>query len=274
MTKELIEEALERAAIGADVDPIDAARLLNELADALEAATRAPVQGEPNDDRESPRVSMEVIREYRHILAWLEEQSALRAPTGDTMHGLAAEALSVLIEHEYSRHKIPLYGMLDVWQALYETSHPEWDEFYEKHGYAETWARLLDEVRSRATVPDAATERERADLWRSLDWMLWGVGMNDVFREPLADKMIAALSDAEFAQAQDLIRGWDVRRGGPHERNLFVELRAERDAALAAVERVRAAVNGPHPANSGLDSFTLAHISEALDGAPEPEVKP
>lgn len=37
MTKELIEEARERATIGADVDPIDAARLLNELADALEA---------------------------------------------------------------------------------------------------------------------------------------------------------------------------------------------------------------------------------------------
>lgn len=48
MTKELIEEARERATIGADVDPIDAARLLNELADALEATTRAPVQGEPN----------------------------------------------------------------------------------------------------------------------------------------------------------------------------------------------------------------------------------
>lgn len=52
--------------------------------------------------------------------------------------------------HEYSRHTIPLYGMLDLWMALYGTSHPQFDEFYEKHGYAETWARLLAEVRSRA----------------------------------------------------------------------------------------------------------------------------
>lgn len=50
----------------------------------------------------------------------------------------------------------------------------------------------------------------------------------------------------------------------------LARLAAERDAALAVAERVRAAVNGPHPANSGLDSFTLAHVSSALDEAPEP----
>ena len=63
--------------------------------------------------------------------------------------------------HEYSRHTIPLYGMLDLWMALYGTSHPQFDEFYEKHGYAETWARLLAEVRSRAAAgaaPQAESE--------------------------------------------------------------------------------------------------------------------
>lgn len=46
---------------------------------------------------------------------------------------------------------IPLYAMLDVWTALYGTSHPEFDEFYAEHGYSETWARLLAEIRKRQT---------------------------------------------------------------------------------------------------------------------------
>lgn len=110
----------------------------------------------PEQVEAAARVSMEVLSEYRKIAAWLEAQASTRGPVGDTMHGLASEALTNLIEHEYSRHTIPLYGMLDLWMALYGTSHPRFDEFYEKHGYAETWARLLDEVRSRAPVPDAA----------------------------------------------------------------------------------------------------------------------
>ena len=102
----------------------------------------------PNPTAEqAERLSMEVLNEYRKIAAWLEAQAATRGPVGDTMHGLAAEALTNLIEHEYSRHKIPLYGMLDLWMALGVTSHPEFDEFYDEHGYAETWSRLLDGVR-------------------------------------------------------------------------------------------------------------------------------
>jgi len=102
----------------------------------------------PNPTPEqADRISMEVLDEYRKIAAWLESQAAVRGPAGDTMHGLAAEALTTLINHEYSRHTIPLYGMLDVWRAIHGTSHPEFDEFYAEHGYAETWARLLDSVR-------------------------------------------------------------------------------------------------------------------------------
>lgn len=52
---------------------------------------------------------------------------------------------------------IPLYGMLDVWTALYGTSHPEFDEFYAEHGYAETWARILAAVREHRPVQGATT---------------------------------------------------------------------------------------------------------------------
>lgn len=94
-------------------------------------------------------VSAEVLDEYRKVVEWLERTAAVLGPAGDTMHGLAAEALSRLIEREQHRHRIPLYAMLDLWMALYQTSHPEFDEFYAEHGYAETWARLCAEVRAR-----------------------------------------------------------------------------------------------------------------------------
>lgn len=132
-----------------DLSDHDHADTVIGLLDRL--ASRAAVP-----DAQAERVSMEVLNEYRRIAAWLESQAALRGATGDTMHGLAAEALATLIDHEYSRHTIPLYGMLDVWTALYGTSHPEFDEFYDEHGYAEAWSRLMAEIRSRAAVPDAA----------------------------------------------------------------------------------------------------------------------
>lgn len=43
-------------------------------------------------------MSTEVLDEYRRIQQWLERQDALLGPVGDTMHGLAAEALDRLIE--------------------------------------------------------------------------------------------------------------------------------------------------------------------------------
>lgn len=104
------------------------------------------------DDLQQARISTEVLNEYRKIAAWLEAQAATRGPVGDTMHGLAAEALTKLIEMGYSRHMIPLYGMLDVWMATRGTSHPEFDQFYSEHGYAETWSRLLADVRALAAA--------------------------------------------------------------------------------------------------------------------------
>lgn len=43
------------------------------------------------------RISPDVLAEYRRIAGWLETQAALRGPAGDTMHGLAAEALNDLL---------------------------------------------------------------------------------------------------------------------------------------------------------------------------------
>lgn len=119
------------------------------------AESRAVLEAAPSD---TDRLSMEVIEEYRRIATWLESKAAVTGPVGDTMHGLAAEAMTRLIDREYAAHKIPAYAMLDVWQALYGTSHPEFDEFYAKHGYAETWARLLAAVCTSQPVQVEVTE--------------------------------------------------------------------------------------------------------------------
>ncbi len=209
------------------------------IADAILAAgfSRAVVP-----DAQAERVSMEVLNEYRTIAAWLESQAALRGATGDTMHGLAAEALATLIDHEYSRHTIPLYGMLDVWMALHGTSHPDFDEFYDEHGYAEAWSRLMAEIRSRTAVPDAATD--------------------------------------ELARIKPLFE--NLSREYPSECNKRVKAEAERDAALAAIERIRQAVSG-HPECDRYEEGDViscgwksayASVVAALDGAPEPEEKP
>lgn len=128
-------------------------------------------------------MSAEVLDEYRRIQQWLERQAALLGPVGDTMHGLAAEALDRLIEREHTRHRVPLYGMLDIWQALYGTSHPEFDEFYAEHGYAETWARLCAEVDARR--PDNA-------VWAAHDRKIAA----EAFREARDD--LAAMVDDDL----------------------------------------------------------------------------
>lgn len=50
-------------------------------------------------------------------------------------------------------------------------------------------------------------------LWSVLDWALWGNGMADVFREPLADKMVACLTAEERRKAEELIERWHTLKG-------------------------------------------------------------
>lgn len=73
-------------------------------------------------------------------------------------------------------------------------------------------------------MPDGT---KRDELWSVLDWTLWGAGMADTFREPIADKMVAALTDDERAQALRLIQRWRGLRGDPQDRLLYEQLRDE-----------------------------------------------
>lgn len=143
----------------------------------IEAAARKWIERLDSDAHwaRSPGAREKASSEKK-ILEWLLEAAAGVAPPAPSeyaycpIHGdlLAANRSyrcgNAPTGHEYSRHTIPLYGMLDLWMALYGTSHPQFDEFYEKHGYAETWARLLAEVRSRAAA-GVAPPAESAQPW-------------------------------------------------------------------------------------------------------------
>lgn len=92
-----------------------------------------------------------------------------------------------------------------------------------------------------AASPAVPQARERGELWNILDWSLWGNGMADTFRDPLADKMIAALTDAEYEQATALIERWKRLRGDQAYRKLYEDQRAE-------IERLKA-LSAPAPAD-------------------------
>lgn len=51
------------------------------------------------------------------------------------------------------------------------------------------------------------------ELWSLLDWSMWGAGMGDVLREPLADAMTAAISDRQRADALRIMKWWTEDRG-------------------------------------------------------------
>ncbi len=110
------------------------------------------------------RIGLQMWREAdRDILAMRKAEAALAvfekayAPTDDERccdHPKCPGASLCCCQGKPGEHggTIPLYGMLDVWMALYGTSHPEFDEFYAEHGYADTWARILAAVRAHRTV--------------------------------------------------------------------------------------------------------------------------
>ena len=205
---ELIAALRERAASDSP-----AHTLMNEAADALEAATRVPVRGEPSDDREG----LITERTYGHGSITLT-------------HYRSSGRIGVVQRGENS--------VMDVTDLLV---------FLQDSG--------LDEDLSRAAVPDAATgELDKVTLDR----------LQELAEERGYDKGFAA--------------GW--KSGGRTADLLAPKLRkaqAERDAALAAIERVRA-IHEQHPRwpdkCGGCDGYYPCATAAALDGAPEPEEKP
>jgi hypothetical protein len=83
-------------------------------------------------------------------------------------------------------------------------------------------------------------EPKHGELWSLLDWTFWGSGMGDVFREPLADTMLAALTPEQREQAEQLMEAWHASGRQPLGRRRYEELNAELKEAQEAIARVRA----------------------------------
>lgn len=118
------------------------------------------------------------------------------------------------------------------------------------------------------TNTPANAKPPRDELWSVLDWTLWGAGMADTFREPLADKMVAAITDDEHAQALRLIERWQsLRRDsvglGPRGRQLYEQLREEVRERQHLVEQLAANV---HDARIDRDRWRRIALRIALAG--------
>ena len=186
--------------------------LIHGLVDALEAAARVPVQGEPNDDRE-----------------------------------------------ELERILIALHPDASDWELCF----------------------AVDAILARATVPDASTEAKQPEGWSNDD-------ANAAFEE--ADNRFGNWRGGERHEFADgCYNGFKLGAEWQKARETFIsykaiadEARAERDAAHAAIERVRALHSVAYSGNSrSPNAFCATCITSwpcptvaALDGAPEPEEKP
>lgn len=88
-------------------------------------------------------------------------------------------------------------------------------------------ARVLAALDWRADCEAVPRPPVRGELWSLLDWTFWGSGMGDLFREALADTMLAALSPEQRAQAEALMQGWHDSGRQPLGRRRYEELEAE-----------------------------------------------
>jgi hypothetical protein len=146
--------------------------------------------------------------------------------------------------------------------------------------------------------PEPADEARETELWQVLDWSLWGNGLADVLRFPMADVMVAALTDEQREQAEACIKAWHERRGPSmavgegtelqRQRDLLAwlhaEARWERDQALLEIDRAnnawreivdqweRGHDNDVLPYTAQLEGEIAALKAEAAE-APEPEVE-
>ena len=195
-TNELIEELRERA-----VSDSPAHTLMREAADALEAAARVPVQGEPNDDREA---LIEALVED----AWEGHDEVLDRDHLDLIAG-------AVIDAGFSRATVPdaaFYGACGV--ELCETCLPLFDA-------------ANREIEGTGSVPDAATAalgRDRLhDAVNALPNHVWDAVNEIADTEGFTDALLAALDGAPEPEAGTKVVIGKQNRGDDGEFWTFTE---------------------------------------------------
>lgn len=64
-------------------------------------------------------------------------------------------------------------------------------------------------------------------LWSAIDWTLWGHGLNDVAREPIATAMVNAIPADDIDRIVPVMLAWKARRGWPALHEEYAKLRDE-----------------------------------------------
>jgi DNA repair exonuclease SbcCD ATPase subunit len=110
---------------------------------------------------------------------------------------------------------------------------------------SEKASALIDAFAAEARVHSAEPREAPAHgkLWSLLDWSFWGAGMGDVFRMPLADRMLAAVPAETIAQAEavmaDFIERRNIEKTGV---TIYQEQRDELKQARARIAELEAEV--------------------------------
>lgn len=153
------------------------------------------------------------------------------------MNGLNREALTEAVFAVVERYNLPLtnnepYRMDGVWQhsvgdfiedllrayaarasttddlSAADVTAPHEDEPH----CCPMWNPETSRHEARRYVA-AAPAVEPDELWSCIDWALWGAGLGDTLREPIADAAIRAMTPEQHQQAIDAMARWKERRG-------------------------------------------------------------
>ena len=137
---ELIAEARESfsdATSGGDFDDWETlGRIVPRLADALEATTRVPVQGEPNDDREALnhiRVTAKANARWRRLAnKTIRDAEAERDAALAAIERVRAIHLPVALETKTVCNSCDEEWPCDTREALDGAPEPEWEREYRR----------------------------------------------------------------------------------------------------------------------------------------------
>lgn len=117
---------------------------------------------------------------------------------------------------------------------------------------------------------DVEALREQGDLWSAIDWTLWGHGLGDVLRERMSDTMLAALPQEDFDKAIELMQLWKERRGHPHLKEQYDDLRAQINAYRETLGAIWLYINWRYVTKQ-LTTEQKELWADAVDAFGEPE---
>jgi hypothetical protein len=109
---------------------------------------------------------------------------------------------------------------------------------------------------------------ERDEFWSLLDWSMWGSGFGDTLREPIADAMVAAISEQQHADALRIMEWWEKDKGKvPVGRRAYETLNAEvKHLRTQAAEALAVIDDGPQMVSDRVEEHWSA-VAQRAAGA-------